>query len=73
NERQEQTTDDLERLTVLGTIFLPMNIITVLWGMNMLLVVPGQFVENLDWMAYEGTRVQVLFHHGGLIFFGFLC
>ncbi|KAL7265835.1 CorA metal ion transporter [Rhizina undulata] len=62
NERQEQTADVLGRLTVLGTIVLPMNIITGLWGMNV--VVPGQFVENLNWF-YSIT--------GGLLLFGFLC
>ncbi|CAI4216312.1 unnamed protein product [Parascedosporium putredinis] len=33
-ERSEQTADSLNKLTVLGTIVLPMNIITGLWGMN---------------------------------------
>ncbi len=47
NERQEQTADVLGRLTVLGTIVLPMNIITGLWGMNCL--VPGQDGGNLTW------------------------
>lgn len=47
NERQEQTADVLGRLTVLGTIVLPMNIITGLWGMNVM--VPGQDIMNLDW------------------------
>ncbi|KAI9838520.1 MAG: CorA metal ion transporter, partial [Sclerophora amabilis] len=47
NERQEQTADVLGRLTVLGTIVLPMNIITGLWGMNCL--VPGQDVDSLTW------------------------
>ena len=48
NERQEQTADVLGRLTVLGTIVLPMNIITGLWGMNVW--VPGQEHEgNLIW------------------------
>lgn len=47
NERQEQTADVLGKLTVLGTIVLPMNIITGMWGMNVL--VPGQDVENLYW------------------------
>lgn len=47
NERQEQTADVLGRLTVLGTIVLPMNIITGLWGMNVM--VPGQEIMNLDW------------------------
>ncbi|POS83003.1 hypothetical protein EPUL_005626, partial [Erysiphe pulchra] len=40
NERQEQTADVLGKLTVLGTIVIPMNIITGLWGMNV--GVPGQ-------------------------------
>lgn len=47
NERQEQTADVLGKLTVLGTIVLPMNIVTGMWGMNVL--VPGQDVENLYW------------------------
>jgi magnesium transporter len=59
NERQEQTADVLGRLTVLGTIVLPMNIITGLWGMNV--KVPGQDIENLDWLVLSSfipsTRV----------------
>ncbi|KAI9720671.1 MAG: hypothetical protein M1812_002851 [Candelaria pacifica] len=47
NERQEQTADVLGKLTVLGTIVLPMNIVTGMWGMNVL--VPGQNVESLTW------------------------
>ncbi|KAL8715985.1 MAG: hypothetical protein Q9220_000652 [cf. Caloplaca sp. 1 TL-2023] len=47
NERQEQTADVLGKLTVLGTIVLPMNIITGMWGMNVL--VPGQDTDNLYW------------------------
>ncbi|KAL1634478.1 CorA metal ion transporter [Diplodia intermedia] len=47
NERAEQTNDVLGKLTVLGTIVLPMNIITGMWGMNV--QVPGQEVENLYW------------------------
>ncbi|KAI9701764.1 MAG: CorA metal ion transporter [Candelina mexicana] len=47
NERQEQTADVLGKLTVLGTIVLPMNIVTGMWGMNVL--VPGQNVDNLTW------------------------
>lgn len=34
NERQEKTSDILGKLTVLGTIVLPMNVITGIWGMN---------------------------------------
>jgi hypothetical protein len=47
NERQEQTADVLGKLTVLGTIVLPMNIICGMWGMNV--KVPGQDEENLYW------------------------
>ena len=47
NERQEQTADVLGKLTVLGTIVLPMNIITGMWGMNV--HVPGQEAHSLYW------------------------
>ena len=47
NERQEQTADVLGKLTVLGTIVLPMNIICGMWGMNVR--VPGQDIDNLYW------------------------
>jgi Mg2+ and Co2+ transporters len=47
NERQEQTADVLGKLTVLGTIVLPMNIICGMWGMNV--KVPGQDMDNLYW------------------------
>ncbi|KAF4466893.1 metal ion transporter [Fusarium albosuccineum] len=63
NERQEQTADVLGKLTVLGTIVLPMNIITGLWGMNVW--VPGQ--------EYEGDLVWFFWITAGLIFFGVAC
>ncbi|KAJ5571733.1 hypothetical protein N7535_005393 [Penicillium sp. DV-2018c] len=47
NERQEHTADVLGKLTVLGTIVLPMNIICGMWGMNV--KVPGQEVDSLTW------------------------
>ncbi|KAG9949644.1 cora-domain-containing protein, partial [Aureobasidium melanogenum] len=47
NERAEQTNDVLGKLTVLGTIVLPMNIVTGMWGMNT--KVPGQDGEDLTW------------------------
>lgn len=63
NERQEQTADVLGRLTVLGTIVLPMNIITGLWGMNVW--VPGQDSEgDLQWFMWISF---------GLVFFGTAC
>ncbi|EPE06796.1 manganese resistance protein mnr2 [Ophiostoma piceae UAMH 11346] len=63
NERQEQTADVLGRLTVLGTIVLPMNIITGLWGMNVW--VPGQDSEgDLRWFMVITA---------GLFAFGMAC
>lgn len=63
NERQEQTADVLGKLTVLGTIVLPMNIITGLWGMNVW--VPGQDHEgDLKWFVVITI---------GLLMFGLAC
>jgi magnesium transporter len=39
NSRAEKTNDVLNKLTVLGTIVLPMNIVTGMWGMNVLVPV----------------------------------
>ncbi|MBE3045141.1 hypothetical protein IMZ48_21825 [Candidatus Bathyarchaeota archaeon] len=62
-ERSEETADSLNKLTVLGTIVLPMNIITGLWGMNVW--VPGQDTEgDLTWFVLITL---------GLIAFGFTC
>ena len=63
NERQEQTADVLGKLTVLGTIVLPMNIITGLWGMNVW--VPGQ--------EYDGDLAWFLCITAGLLAFGSIC
>ncbi|KAG0650722.1 metal ion transporter [Hyphodiscus hymeniophilus] len=63
NERQEQTADVLGKLTVLGTIVLPMNIITGLWGMNVW--VPGQ--------EYEGNLTWFWCITVGLLVFGISC
>ncbi|ROT37389.1 cora-domain-containing protein [Sodiomyces alkalinus F11] len=62
NERSEQTADVLGKLTVLGTIVLPMNIITGLWGMNV--YVPGQEYETLTWFWCLTA---------GLLLFGLTC
>jgi magnesium transporter len=60
NERAEKTNDVLGKLTVLGTIVLPMNIVTGMWGMNVL--VPGQDGDTLWW--FWGITA-------GLLVFGF--
>ena len=39
----------LSKLTALGTVIVPMNVITGLWGMNV--QVPGQNVDNLNWFG----------------------
>jgi len=61
NERQERTADVLGKLTVLGTIVLPLNIIGSLWGMNV--KVPGQDVDNLDWfyssMSFSCMYIEI--------------
>lgn len=63
NERAEQNADVLGKLTVLGTIVLPMNIITGMWGMNVW--VPGQEIEgDLTWF-FSITA--------GLVAFGLIC
>lgn len=41
------TNDVLGKLTILGTIVLPINVVTGLWGMNC--IVPGQEVDSLQW------------------------
>lgn len=41
------TNDVLGKITILGTIVLPINVVTGLWGMNCL--VPGQDYEGLAW------------------------
>ena len=58
NERQEQTADVLGKLTVLGTIVLPLNIICGMWGMNV--KVPGQDIDSLTW--FWSSRFPLLSH-----------
>ncbi|QFZ26253.1 putative manganese resistance protein [Clavispora lusitaniae] len=41
------TNDVLGKITILGTIVLPINVVTGLWGMNC--IVPGQDHEGLVW------------------------
>ena len=50
--------DVLGKITILGTVVLPMNIITGLWGMNVL--VPGQETESLVWFISITTIMVVL-------------
>jgi len=52
NERAERTNDVLGKLTVLGTIVLPMNIVTGMWGMNVL-------GENLLYGLRESPQLTI--------------
>lgn len=63
-ERAERTNDVLGKLTVLGTIVLPMNIVTGLWGMNTR--VPGEKAEDGDLRWFACIT-------GGLVLGGLLC
>lgn len=46
-DANNQINDVLSKLTALGTVIVPLNVITGLWGMNV--NVPGQGVMNLHW------------------------
>ncbi|KAI3617211.1 hypothetical protein CBS9595_003120 [Malassezia furfur] len=48
-DANNQINDVLSKLTALGTVIVPMNVITGLWGMNV--HVPGQDVSNLHWFG----------------------
>lgn len=50
--------DVLSRITVMGTIVLPLNIVTGLWGMNV--IVPGQDIQSLTWF-WSITGSLILF------------
>jgi magnesium transporter len=48
NERQEKTSDILGKLTVLGTIVLPMNVVTGIWGMNCKFLASFSHFKGID-------------------------
>ncbi|KAG0232209.1 CorA metal ion transporter [Actinomortierella wolfii] len=50
-----ETNDVLAKLTALGSILLPMNLVTGLWGMNV--PVPGQESEGLAWFFWIVTAI----------------
>jgi len=60
SERAEQTNDVLNKLTVLSTIVLPLNIVTGIWGMNCW--IPG--LESVEW--FFGII-------GGMLLFSVIC
>ncbi|KAL4255589.1 CorA metal ion transporter (MIT) family protein [Pleurotus pulmonarius] len=48
-DANNQINDVLSKLTALGTVLIPMNLVTGLWGMNV--HVPGEGVENYRWFG----------------------
>ncbi|KAI7895253.1 uncharacterized protein EV154DRAFT_536302 [Mucor mucedo] len=46
-QTNNEINDVLSKLTALGSVLIPMNLVTGLWGMNV--QVPGQFQEDLTW------------------------
>ncbi|KAI0677217.1 hypothetical protein C8Q78DRAFT_961238 [Trametes maxima] len=54
-DANNQINDVLSKLTALGTVLIPMNLVTGLWGMNV--NVPGQDAPGLKWF---GSIVAVL-------------
>lgn len=57
--------DILGKITILGTILLPLNIITGLWGMNCL--VPGEDIESLTWF-YSIIGTMAAFSIGSFLY-----
>ena len=84
NERQEKTSDILGKLTVLGTIVLPMNVVTGIWGMNCKPVQPSLILPSTcshtdicNKGLVPGQDIESLTWFwcitGGLILFGSIC
>jgi len=48
-DANNQINEVLSKLTALGTILIPMNLITGIWGMNV--HVPGQNIEGFAWFS----------------------
>ena len=57
-QRADKTNDVLNKLTVLGTIVLPMNVVTGLWGMNTR--VPGEQGADGDLTWFLGITAGLL-------------
>ncbi|CEG62836.1 Putative Cora-domain-containing protein [Rhizopus microsporus] len=55
-QTNNEINDVLSKLTALGSVLVPMNLVTGLWGMNV--QVPGQYQEDLTW--FVGIMTSIL-------------
>ncbi|CAO3684941.1 unnamed protein product [Rhizopus stolonifer] len=55
-QTNNEINDVLSKLTALGSVLVPMNLVTGLWGMNV--QVPGQYQEDLTW--FIGIMTSIL-------------
>lgn len=56
-QTNNEINDVLSKLTALGSILVPMNLVTGAWGMNV--QVPGQYQEDLSWFAGIITSIII--------------
>ncbi|KAI8973461.1 hypothetical protein BDF20DRAFT_882497 [Mycotypha africana] len=56
-QTNNEINDVLSKLTALGSILVPMNLVTGAWGMNV--QVPGQYQEDLTWFAGIITTILI--------------
>lgn len=54
-QTNNEINDVLSKLTALGSVLVPMNLVTGLWGMNV--QVPGQYQEDLTWFGAIITTI----------------
>jgi len=69
-DANNQINDVLSKLTALGTILIPMNLVTGLWGMNV--HVPGQNVEGFAWFISIIAGLTVFAVVGGYSTYRFM-
>lgn len=58
----QESNEAISKLTVLSTVLLPLNVITGLWGMNVL--VPGQDAGGLHWFGGLAALMAVVASSG---------
>lgn len=56
-QTNNEINDVLSKLTALGSILVPMNLVTGAWGMNV--QVPGQYQEDLTWFTCIITTILI--------------